>query len=127
MGHSDRVISVACGTEGTICSSANDKTVKIWKPEADDAVVMKGHDAPVTASCWPEGNASYAVTGSSDGVIKLWYIGDGVGNVESLCTLQVQNMSFQLRVKFFMNFGQYNTFIISNSFYYRLTKKLWIV
>ena len=89
MGHSDRVISVACGAEGTICSSSNDNTVKVWKPEIESTKTVKGHDAQVTASCWPEGNGSYAVTGSSDGVIKLWYIGDGIRNVKSLYTLKV--------------------------------------
>ena len=91
MGHSDRVISVACGggAGDTICTSSNDKTVKVWKPNLEMSETVKGHDAPITATCWPESSGDYAVTGSSDGVLKLWFIGDGTRNLKPLCTVKV--------------------------------------
>ena len=70
-GHSDRVLSVACAPNGTVCTSSTDKTVKLWKPQLDATTTPGCHDAPVTAVSLVE-DGSLMVTASRDGCVKLW-------------------------------------------------------
>ena len=88
-GHSDRVLSVSCGSDNTLCTSSLDNTIRVWKPQLQvTADQVKGHDAEVTASCWPSGG-DFVVTGSADGVLKLWNLKQGIQLAKCSYTLKV--------------------------------------
>ncbi len=61
----------------------------MWKPDPEAVETVRGHDAPVTASVWPERGGKYAVTGSSDGIIKLWNIRDISQDLQAAYTVKV--------------------------------------
>jgi len=49
-GHSDKVLSVTCTSDGTVCSSSLDGTLRLWKPNTDSASVdARCHNAEVTS------------------------------------------------------------------------------
>ncbi len=89
MGHSDRVVSVTCGANNTICTGSADRTVKVWRPDLEEAYTPRGHNAPVTATCWPDRCNRYVLTGSGDGVLKLWTVKNGVDGLTAACTVKV--------------------------------------
>jgi len=48
-GHSDKVTTVACTSDGTVCSGSLDRTVRLWKPTVDATSADQFHDADVTS------------------------------------------------------------------------------
>lgn len=69
-GHSDRVLSVTADSQGQVASCSLDKTVRVWKPKLQDSLDVSKHDAPVTFVT--STNADLIISGSEDGVLKLW-------------------------------------------------------
>ena len=47
-GHSDKVLSVASDTQGHLCSTSLDKSIKLWSPDPAEGTLIGCHDAPVT-------------------------------------------------------------------------------
>ena len=48
-GHSDKVTTVACTTDGTVCSGSLDRTVRLWKPCTAVMSADRFHNAEVTS------------------------------------------------------------------------------
>lgn len=76
-GHSDRVLSVASDTQGHLCSSSLDKSIKLWSPDPSSGNLIGCHDSSVTfVTSLPDLSGGVVLTGSRDGVIKLWVCAD---------------------------------------------------
>ena len=50
-GHCGKVVALACGRGGFVCSAALDGTVKLWKVPEKTAT-LSGHVGEVTAIAW---------------------------------------------------------------------------
>jgi len=53
-GHSDKVTSVVCTSDGTVCSASLDRTVRLWKPEMHTTSADQFHNAQVTSAATSE-------------------------------------------------------------------------
>ena len=72
-GHDDRVLSVASDTQGRLCTSSLDKSVRLWSPQLSTKTADTGHNGSVTfVECID--NGSGLITGSRDGVVKFWNV-----------------------------------------------------
>ena len=64
-GHSDKVLSVASDTQGRLCSSSLDKSIKLWSPDSESSSLIGYHDAPVTfVTCLSDQPGGLVLTGS---------------------------------------------------------------
>jgi WD40 repeat protein len=62
-GHDDRVLSVASDTQGRLCTSSLDKSVRLWSPQLSTKTADTGHNGSVTfVECID--NGSGLITGS---------------------------------------------------------------
>jgi len=48
-GHSDKVVTVACTSDGKVCSGSLDGTIRLWKPDTHAASADQFHNAEVTS------------------------------------------------------------------------------
>ena len=64
-GHADKVLSVASDTQGRLCSSSLDKSIKLWSPDPTSGTLIGCHDAPVTfVTSLPDKSGGVVLTGS---------------------------------------------------------------
>ncbi|KAK3603040.1 hypothetical protein CHS0354_037788 [Potamilus streckersoni] len=72
-GHCDKVTAIASDTTGHLCSASLDRSVKLWSPDLSHEHLLGSHDAPVTfVATALDGSDAGLITGSRDGVLKLW-------------------------------------------------------
>ncbi|XP_052772400.1 telomerase protein component 1-like [Mya arenaria] len=67
-GHSDKVLSVDTSSQGQLCTTSLDRSVRLWSYDTTSSPLIGCHDAPVTFVTAD----NYILSGSRDGVIKIW-------------------------------------------------------
>ena len=83
--HDGWVVDVAISSDGnTIASASRDRTIKLWDKNGKLLTTLTGHQQPVTTVAisqtplnppYKEGSNYIIVSGSEDGVIKIWQPG----------------------------------------------------
>lgn len=71
-GHSNAVTAVSWVSDDKLCSSGDDKTVKVWRVSSDGPRTLESHSERVEAVSWSHGG-TLVCSGSKNGV-RVWEV-----------------------------------------------------
>ncbi|XP_033757244.1 LOW QUALITY PROTEIN: telomerase protein component 1-like [Pecten maximus] len=91
-GHSDRVVSVAANKDGHLCTTSLDKAIRLWEPQLSTESATGVHNAPVTV-VETSPDKSILLTGSRDGVLKMWHKSSDSSTPNCAMSLQAHKKS----------------------------------
>jgi WD40 repeat protein len=92
VGHTDYVLALRVGADGTLYSSSADKTIRVWTADGKHLRTLEGHTGSVL-DILLESTGQKLFSCSSDKTVRVWSVADGadlqtlIGHTDRVCSL----------------------------------------